>query len=237
MFKLNIDAILYFDPPMVAEGKGITMTREFQIPFPPAEDIALTGVALNGRVMSLGFALEGITWDIDREVFFAKTTSSYFGEPIASIPLELRSWIERGWKLGSYEDTYEKQDRRASRFHRKPIRCTWNWEDDEVAAEWEGTKPSKRPAAFNKLFDAIIREMAVLDNNCAVAYAMRHTHVYLGTHEIDKAETAIAKKFRDAMSQYVSKGFDWQYDWRHNLARKCPHLDQFVMNSPRRTER
>ena len=237
MFKLNVDAALYFVPPMVDNGKGITVTREYQIPFPPTKEIALTGVALNGTVMSLGFMLKDITWDCDREVFFAKIVSAYYGDPIAAIPLEIRLWIDRGWRLGSYEDTYEKEDRRATRHQREPIRCSWNGNDENAAFEWERVLPSKRPAEFNRLFDAIIREMAVLNNNCDVAYAMRQTHVCMDREEADKADSPIAKKFRDAVSDYRQKGFDCQYAWRHNLMRKCPHLDQFVMSPPRRTKK
>ena len=228
MFKLNLDVRLYFDPPMADHGKGITVTRELDLPFPPTEGLFLGGVVLNGVPIPLGYKIKEVTWDIDRETFFANSSSSLVDFPIALIPLEIRSWIDRGWRLGSYEDTYEKEDKRVTRFQRKPIACKWDWDDEDEAEKWQRMRPRSRPENFNKLFKAVVREMALLGNNSAVAYAMYRTHTFFDDTELEKDETPAAKKFKDAKSEFDRMSFDEHYDWCHSIARRCPHLAQFV---------
>jgi hypothetical protein len=234
MFKLNLDVRLYFDPPMVDHGKGVTVTRELDLPFAPTEGLFLGGVVLNGVATPLGYKINEVTWDIDRGVFFANSSSSFTGFPIACIPLEIRSWIDRGWRLGTYEDTYEKEDKRVTRFQRKPIACKWNWEDEDEAEKWPSMRPRSRPENFNQLLKAVVREMALLDNNSAVAYAMYRTHMFFDETELEKNETPAAKKFKEAKAEFDRMDFGQQYDWRQSIARRCPHLEQFLGGSRRK---
>lgn len=233
MFKLNLDMNLYFTPPMTDVGRGICVTREFELPFPPTADVFVTAEVFNGVATPLGYNLNDLTWDIDRETFFAHTGTPLVDDPIALIPMKIQSWIDRGWRLGSYESTYEQEEGRTTRFKRRPIPCTWDDTDDETASEWERMKPSERPESFNKLFDAVIREMLILNNNPAVAYAMRHTHIYIGEEEAERAATPAAMKFQNAKEEYERKDFDAQYKWRDDLLRRCPHLDQFLILPPK----
>ncbi len=57
MFKLNLDMELFFLPPMVDNGRGICLTRTFELPFPPTANVLLSGVALNGTPVPLGYVL------------------------------------------------------------------------------------------------------------------------------------------------------------------------------------
>jgi len=228
MFKLHLDMKLYFDPPMADSGRGICVTREFDLPFPPTDDLFLTSVALNGIGSALGYRLDQVTWDVDREVFLADSSSSSVGFPIALIPLEIRDWIDRGWKLGSYEDFYEKPDGRATRFKKEPITYKWKSKDEDTAEKWHQMKPRERPESFNQFFKAIIREMAVLDNNTSVAYAMYRTQMYFDEKELQKNELPPAKKFRDAKVTYEQMTYEEMAAWSRSVIRRYPRLEQFV---------
>lgn len=72
----------------------------------PEPSIRLCGASIDLCPDPLGFSLEDLTWDIDREVFLASTTLISHDEPLAFVPDTIREWIGLGWKLGSYHDTY-----------------------------------------------------------------------------------------------------------------------------------
>lgn len=95
---------------MSDHGAGIVITREIQLPFVPRTSIRLCGVSIDQCADPLGFQLEDLTWDIDREVFLAKTCLISHDEPLAFIPDTIRSWLDLGWKLGTYHDTYGEGD-------------------------------------------------------------------------------------------------------------------------------
>lgn len=110
MFDVEMDVSLTFDPPMDADGPGITVTRRFQLPFVPQKGIALTGQAFNDHPDPEGLVLQDVVWDDDRRVFLVDSAGSMHDFPIAIIPDELRLWIERGWRLGSYRDAYVQEE-------------------------------------------------------------------------------------------------------------------------------
>jgi hypothetical protein len=235
MFKLELDISLYFVPPMAESGRGICVTHEFELPFSPSEGMGITGIVFNGSPSPIGCIIKQLTWDIDRQVFFAQNADVMHDLPIALIPLEICRWIDLGWTLGSYESTYEKADGRGTRVQRKPLVCKWKWKDEDTAHEWESIKPRSRPEGFNNLFKAIIREMAMLDNNSAVAYAMDRTKMFFSEEQLDHNDISPAKKFRDAQSKFEGMSFDEQYDWRNRISRRYPRLEQFVLKRPRHT--
>src|SRR5208283_2836283 len=107
MFALELDVSLCFVPPMDERARGIVVTRTLEMPFPPTEGLFVTGIAMNGQPMAQGFKLKNLTWDLDRQRFFATTSLTSHDFPIAEIPDMIRDWLDRGWQLGSYEDTYE----------------------------------------------------------------------------------------------------------------------------------
>ena len=109
MFVLELDVSLYFVPPMEERARGIVVTRTLELPFPPTDGLFITGIAMNGQPLARGFKLEDVTWDLDRQKFFATTSLTSQDFPIADIPVLIRDWIDRGWQLGSYEDTYEEE--------------------------------------------------------------------------------------------------------------------------------
>ena len=86
MYRVDLDLILRFVPPMSEIGAGIRLTRSFDLPFPPTEQIAMFSKEWEGHEDPFGFALRRVTLDLDRQRFLAETESSFTGFPIAMIP-------------------------------------------------------------------------------------------------------------------------------------------------------
>ncbi len=230
MFKLDIDMALYFVEPMSEHGQGIRVTRRFELPFVPYPGLLLNALSLNGGDIAMGYKIEEITWDVDREVFFGRTSTINHCVPIAFIPLDIRSWLDRGWRFGSYEDTYGKHDGRSKRAKRKRLKCEWDWsEDDEVVDQWSQKSSRSRPASFNTLLRAVVREMARLHNNLPVAYAIAKTKRFFTESQLKDNNDRLPKKFRDARAEFSLMSFDQQYDWAQSDIRRYPRLEQFLM--------
>ena len=83
MYKLDIDMALYFVEPMSEHGQGICVTRRFELPFVPYPGLLLNAVILNGDDIAMGYKIEDITWNVDREVFFGNTSTENHCVPIA----------------------------------------------------------------------------------------------------------------------------------------------------------
>jgi hypothetical protein len=109
MYKLELDVALKFDPPMRDDSPGILVTRTVDLPFIPFEGLALYSGSWDGWPEPRGLKLQDVVWDVDRGTFLATSVSAVEGMPIASIPAELSDWVGRGWRFGSYNDTYNGQ--------------------------------------------------------------------------------------------------------------------------------
>jgi hypothetical protein len=46
---------------------------------------------------------------VDRSAFLADADLTCANLPMGSIPDEIQSWLDRGWKLGSFEEYYLKR--------------------------------------------------------------------------------------------------------------------------------
>lgn len=68
---------------------------------------------------------------MDRQVFGAKTSMTNVDLPLAFMPDDIRAWLDRGWRLGSYTVVYEgavgvmfaTDSRRDLKLMRVSIRC------------------------------------------------------------------------------------------------------------------
>ncbi len=229
MFNLELDMVLYFVGPMAENADGIRVTRQFELPFAPTPDVFLSGFALNGDDIAMGYKIEDIHWDIDRAIFFAHTCLFSHDIPLAFIPLEVQSWLDRGWRLGSYEELFGRVDGRSRRRKREPIPYDWDWSlDDDEVNEWPRLSPQKRPPAFNMLLKAIVRELARADNNLATAYAIAKSRRYFTEFELESDNGKSAGMFRDALAKFQQLDFDQQYDWKQRVVRRYPRLEQFI---------
>lgn len=229
MFILELDMVLYFVEPMAENADGIRVTRQFELPFAPTPDVFLNGFVLNGDDIAMGYKIQDIHWDFDRTVFFAHTCLFSHDVPLAFIPLDVQSWLDRGWRFGSYEELFGRVDGRSKRRKREPIPYDWDWSlDDDEVNEWPRLSPQKRPPAFNTLLKAIVREMARADNNLAIAYAIAKSRRYFTEFELKNNNGKSADLFRDALAKFERLDFHHQYDWKRSVIRRYPRLEQFI---------
>lgn len=230
MFKVELDLSLYYAPPMEDHGGGIVVTRTLELPFTPTLGVAIWSNEMDECPEPMGFKLNDLVWDMDRQVFLAKTQLIDCGAPLALIPHAVRSWVDRGWRLGSWMDSY-RQDKGAEASGRETPSGTSRWDDDEME-QWLVRRPADRPADFNKVFGAIVRTMAELYNNWSVAYAMHRTKLFFDETALKDNESAAAKKWRDAKREFDVMPFEKQIAWQERVIRKYPPLAELVARLP-----
>ena len=229
MFDVEMDVSLTFDPPMDANSRGIHVTRRFKLPFAPQKGFALTGRVFSDHPDPEGFMLQNVVWDEDRRVFLVDSSASTLDFPIALIPDELRSWIERGWRLGSYRDNYE-QDEEEDELESEAIEQV---EFGSVDDDWDdldklpSTTPRRRPRDFNRLMKALIREMSELFNNQDIAYAMDQTDRYFTEDQLKGTDTAVTRKWREALETWKQMSMNEQIAWQRSVAGD-PSIDKLI---------
>jgi hypothetical protein len=230
VFSFDIDMSIYFAEILNEHGRGIRVTRRFELPFVPHQDILLSSFSLNGDDIPMGYKINEITWDIDRQVFFGQTCVVMHATPIAFIPFEIRSWLKRGWRLGTYEDNYKKPDRRSTNVRRRRLKCEWNESlEDDVADEWRRGSPQSRPASFTLLLRAMVREMVKLHNNVELAFAIAKTGRFFEKFELKDSANAAGRKFNDAIAEFNRLPLAKMESWQAGILRKYPRLEQFLL--------
>jgi hypothetical protein len=229
MFKIELDVSLYYDPPMDEHGQGISLTRIFEIPFPPSSGLYLTGGGLTDAPDAIGFKIEDVTWDLDRQVFLAETSLISKDFPIAFIPDELRAWVARGWRLGSCSEAYEE----VAYSGREPEDVPEGVQTGELdaAERWPSMNPRSRPPHFNKLLRALVRKMADLYNNWATAYAIDQTMMLFSEAQLRGDRSPGMEKFIVARSKFERMTIDEKLAWREKVIAKHPRLDRIVADT------
>lgn len=225
-YKVHLDLVLRFVPPMTCHGDGISLKRVVELPFPPCNGLGLFAKDLEQCPEPVGMNLTDVIWDLDREVFLAKTAID-MEMPLADIVVEIRSWIESGWKLGSFLDDYET-DQETQR--EPPVEITGDdcSFDGERTESWPSKKPSKRPQAFNVLFQATIRKMVEIHNNVSVAYAMAKTHQFFTEEEVKRSHAKDVLRFRNICYEFDQMPIDGQVKWMKRIKRTYPRLEQLL---------
>jgi len=228
VFRLELDLALYFVPPMEEYGSGIVVTRTLELPFAPSPSILVWSKEMDECPEPMGFKIGDVVWDMDRQVFLAKTCLTDCG-PIAMVPYSIRAWVDRGWRLGSYLDSYpnEEEERETDDVPVEPIPDYVDWDDDEME-EWPTRRPTARPAEFNVVFGALIRTLAELHNNSAVAYAMDKTKVYFTKEQLKESDSKAARRWREREYEFSCMPMGKQIAWRKRVRRKYPSLARIV---------
>jgi len=87
--------------------------------------------------------------------------------------------------------------------------------------------PRKRPAHFNKLLRAVVREMAELYNNLPVAYAIDQTKLVFSEEQLKTRDSQAKERFREARYEYERMPQEQQIAWQQRVIaraskRLCP---------------
>ena len=132
-----------------------------------------------------------------------------------------------GWVFGSYRDQYSTEKKRGRKRRPLPPLAIAEW-DEEDAEAWENEK-SGRPEEFKQVWHTVVATMATLQNNCAVAYAMLNTGVFVDVREDDFAKPSpVELRFLKAKKEYESLSFDQQCRWCERIVGRYPRLQDIV---------
>lgn len=235
MFSLEPDLNLLFVPPMEDRGQGIILTRTIPIPIQPTSGLILCGRMLEEfGPTELGFQLDEVKWDLDREVFLATTTLTDVGLPLALIPDTVRSYIDKGWRIGSHSDTYadesEADDDDGDGMSVGTDGAATDYEQLEIL---QGVPQNRRPKDFNRLFKALICEMVRASNNVSAAYAMdklrRLVELPVDRDPITPAErTPIQKRWAATVEEFAHLGSVEQWEWRERVLSTYPGIENVI---------
>lgn len=231
MFKLFVEVTLRYVPPMSEHGQGISLVREFELPFPPFTSLALTGNSLNDQPNPNGLQLRDVTWDVDRHVFLGWTSVTSVDYPLGYVPDDIRSWQERGWRLGRLEEAYasdELEEESATTTETTPIE-TGGEVDDDDPENWQSLPVRRRPQRFNQFLRALVRVMAATYDNCETAFAMDKTKMVFSEQELKVDRDSPSKRaFLEAEHEFRRMTQDAQFKWRERVMSKYPGLDKVV---------
>lgn len=226
LFKVELDLSLHFWP-MDDRGDGIMLMRTLELPFAPANKLMVFSKEIDECPEPLGFCLGELVWDMDRRIFLAKT--GYVDDtPIAMVPFRIADWLNRGWRLGSYMDSYRRQRKSRTKHSIEPLSSKDFADHDEDEMDtWPSQPPSARPAQFNRIFDAMIRTMAELHSNSSTAYAMSITKRLYSQSEVD-SDKQLADRWNALCERFNKMSMDQQLAWRDRMMRRAPSLAQLA---------
>lgn len=228
MYTVELDVHVVFVPPMEDNSDGIVMTRSFELPFPPHEGLSIYHGGWEGIPDGSGFVLKDVVWDVERELFLASSRSGHHNFPIAGIAAELSDWIGRGWRFGSYKESYD-----AAVDHSGPGRLAKEaCKLHETSNNYEvlhTLPPDERPAAFNALMKALVRHMARSYHDAADAYAIDKTGRCLKSKEMTFgiAMDPASREYLDRRLAYERLDVDGQIEWMRGTE-KYPKIESLV---------
>jgi hypothetical protein len=232
MFTLLLDIGQVFVPPMKESSNGICLTRKLELPFAPFNGLSLNGAELREVPEWSGHELKDITWDIDRQVFLAKAKLIHVNLPIPYIADEIRSWLNRGWKLGSFEELYEADYEAYLASDETPVKPQEASDGkeaiDDNKEQWPSLPPKERPAHFNKLLMALVRQLAVEFSNLPTAYAMDKTKMYFTDEALRETPSPATEKFVAARDNFARLSRREQIDWAMKVAETHPRMDRVL---------
>ncbi|HPF41471.1 MAG TPA: hypothetical protein PK093_22775 [Phycisphaerae bacterium] len=224
MYKVNLDLHLKYVPPMSEYGPGIVVTRVLELPFPVSNGIRIHSRLIDECPDPMGFTLEDVVWDMDREVFLASTSIEY-DFPITWIPGELRRWLSRGWKLGSYRDEYPDpldDDESAE------DSTTTEIFDEDFDDDLPSLPPNRRPREFNLLIKALVRYMVDSLADDETTYAMDKSGRCFTEQEIkDRWNDKATCRWRELKMEYNKLSVEERTAW-YRRVEAYPTIDQVV---------
>lgn len=221
---IELDLHLVFDPPMDEHGRGIVVTRRIDLPFVPFDGLQIYSRTWEECPEPLGFKLKDVVWDADRKVFLATTHNILSGFPFATIPDEVRSWLDNGWRLGSWMEHYQQEEEPAAE---QPAFVGWLRDvDDEVVEHLHNRPPKKRPKVFNQFMQAMVRHMVEVGNNRPVAYAMDKTGVLI-TAEDNEVDAKTRAGWHRRCDEFTRMSIEDQMAWEDGV-REYPALGHLL---------
>jgi hypothetical protein len=231
-YKVELDLVLHWVPPMDVHSPGFVMTRTIELPFPPYEGLSIFSPALDDCPDPQGMRLKDIVWDFDRQVFLASTRLISRDLPIVYIPDDIYRWVELGWRIGSYQDAYGQEDEDdkgpADKAVSVPTEDDWRQLNDEEIDGWRKLPAQKRPARYNQILRGVVRLMAATYNNWEVAYAMDKTKRLYTQLEEQVTRDPEVERWLEARHEFFVMSLDDKLQWKRRVESRYPRLDRLA---------
>lgn len=230
-FKVELDLHLVYEPPMDDNDVGIIITRAFELPFAPLDGMRVYSREWEDCPEPQGMELKDVVWDADRQVFLATAYHISVDFPIAILPLEVRSWLDKGWEWGSYLDRYQREDTSKAPRRLQPGKLDGPAEnlDSDLEERLHTLPPDQRPAWFNNLFRALIRHMVSTYSSLETAYAMDKLGRYLGPERRQACDAELREQWETAQLEYKRLSNDELWKWIRCVEKKYPKLASAVL--------
>ena len=151
---------------------------------------------------------------------------SHINLPLAFVPDEIRTWIQRGWKLGSQEDVYQVTEE--NRGVAENGSTSLAQRDYDRMERWLVMTPRSRPSESNEFLRALVCEMAATYNNLPTAYAIDQTKMFIPDNESKDLELRKSKRFRDALRQYQAMSLQQKSTWQQAVLQRYPRLEEVL---------
>jgi hypothetical protein len=219
MFKLHLDLEICYSPPMSDRQQGVVLTRSLGLPFPAHKGLILHSTRMDEATdPPIGIQLREVMWDVDRQVFLARASIIEHDHPMDLIPQHLKSWIARGWRIGSWKDNYVADDESGD----DDVTIAIDGGDDE----WERSEAlrrsprRRRTTETNATYRAVIRHLAETYDRMEFAYAFDKTGRLFTEQELaDEAQDPQVARFRAAMLEFAEMRDELQAAWRSKVMR------------------
>lgn len=228
-YPVELDVRLVFVPPMDEQSSGIVLTRRIELPFVPYNGLRIHCRAWHDCAEPFGLSLTDVIWDMDRQVFLAVTHHIHDSFPIAFIVDEVRTWVARGWRIGSSTAWYDEREASAGPGDARPTPDGWLIDGDHPDFErLHLLPPDQRPAIFNRFWKALIRTMIEDRRNWAAAYAMDRTGTW-GPDGDYEARTDWFQQCRDFDAMDSADQLQWL-----DRVRAYPDVARVLRSRPKR---
>lgn len=168
-------------------------------------------------------------WDIDRGIFMGQIEMSSLDLPIEDIPLDIKSWLELGWRFGSYSERYEQPEEESEdEAEEEDADDAFTDPDFEQQLKQPMLSPRQRSKQLNLVMRAMVRTMAELYNDLHVAYAMDKTKRHFTKQQLEDNKSKEAKAWLDAQDEYNNMSWKKQFEWRERVMKTHPRLDKLA---------
>jgi len=221
MYKVQLEIELYFVPPMDEHDPGVSLVKTIELPFQPVPEMGLVGDSLEGNPFPPGLVIKELSWDVDRRLFLAKLADYHFGgDSLSGQAYTLREWIEHGWTLGHLQDPYEQEHEDEEPPDVTPAQLLKSLPLEEPPPRI--TSPSDRAEGFRACLRGMVRLMAEIENNMAVAYAMDKTGCVLTKSNRDKVSPLIQQRWDDAVKDFENVTYKRRAVWIRRTKKYMP---------------
>lgn len=212
MFTLELDMILNYAYHFGDVGQ-VYLTCEIQLPFAPYPGLRIQSEKLDPAPGPDGPELWEVKWDADRARFMADMGMICDDDPLDLVLIDLKIWIDLGWRFGSYKDWYIVKEAT---------------DGEPVDPDAQDVPIEPPPSDVPPVLLALIRNMVDRHYRPPIAYAMDQTHLYPTADEMENYNRDDRHRWPRAIRAFDAMTSQAQGSWTAKVKRSYPTLAELV---------